>query len=370
MMNNIIQLKNVTKTYSGGVTAVDDLSLDVREGEFVTFLGPSGCGKTTIIRLIAGFEIPNQGQIFLAGEDVTERPPYERQVNTVFQDYALFPHMSISENVGYGLRVGGMPRAQIKPAVEEALATVGLEDKADSRPAVLSGGQKQRVALARAMVRKPKVLLLDEPLSALDAKLRAAMQVELKHLHEKLGITFVFVTHDQTEALVMSDRVVVMEKGKIIQSGSPSDLYDHPATPYVADFIGNSNKLYGRVVSADAEQVTMQVGSNLIQSTPGHSQYIPGEEVLATVRPEKVRILAEGEDPRDFAVIRGIVREVLFHGSSCRLEVDIGQEQLFDVDVQLEMALATSGVRGPGSEIELAINPAMVSIFPLAEDNV
>ncbi|MFT5506205.1 MAG: ABC-type Fe3+/spermidine/putrescine transport system ATPase subunit, partial [Gammaproteobacteria bacterium] len=164
-MSNIIQIRNVTKTYSGNVTAVDNLSLEVKEGEFVTFLGPSGCGKTTILRMIAGFEIPTAGQIFLAGEDVTERPPYERQVNTVFQDYALFPHMNIRENVGYGLRVTGMPKAEIKPAVDEALTTVGLMDKADSRPGNLSGGQKQRVALARAMVRKPKVLLLDEPLS-------------------------------------------------------------------------------------------------------------------------------------------------------------------------------------------------------------
>ncbi len=369
-MNDIIQIRNVTKTYPGNVTAVDDLSLSVREGEFVTLLGPSGCGKTTTLRMVAGFELPTSGQIFLAGEDVTDRPPYERQVNTVFQDYALFPHMNISENVGYGLRVAGMAKADIKPAVDAALATVGLMDKAAVRPGNLSGGQKQRVALARALVRKPKVLLLDEPLSALDAKLREAMQVELKHLHEQLGITFIFVTHDQKEALVMSDRVIVMEHGRIVQSGTPSDLYDHPVKPYVADFIGNSNKLYGKIVSADAGQVTLQVGANSVQSTPGQTRYAPGDEVLATVRPEKVRLLADGEDTGNFSVIPGTVREVLFHGSSCRLEVDIGEGQLFDVDVQLERALHTSGIHGSGASVNLAINPDMVSVFPIAEDNV
>jgi len=369
-MNDIIQIKNVTKTFPGNVIAVDDLSLTVREGEFVTLLGPSGCGKTTILRMIAGFEIPSSGQIFLAGKDVTDHPPYERQVNTVFQDYALFPHMNIRENVGYGLRVGGMPKADIKPAVEEALATVGLIDKADAQPGNLSGGQKQRVALARAMIRKPKVLLLDEPLSALDAKLREAMQVELKHLHEQLGITFLFVTHDQKEALVMSDRVVVMEAGKIVQSGTPTELYDHPVKPYVADFIGNSNKLYGVIISADATQITLRVGDYTIVSTPGQTRYSPGDDVLATVRPEKVRLLANGDNKDDFSIIPGIVREVLFHGSSYRLEVDIGQRQLFDVDIQPGLAPNATDAWGSGISVYLAINPAMVSVFPIDEDNL
>jgi len=369
-MNDIIQIKNVTKTYPGNVTAVDDLSLSVKEGEFVTFLGPSGCGKTTTLRMIAGFEIPTHGQIFLAGEDVTDRPPYERQVNTVFQDYALFPHMSISENVGYGLKVAGVPKEDIGHAVYEALSTVGLTEKADARPGNLSGGQKQRVALARALVRKPKVLLLDEPLSALDAKLREAMQVELKHLHEQLGITFVFVTHDQKEALVMSDRVVVMERGKIVQSGTPSELYDHPVKPYVADFIGNSNKLYGTIVSSDASQVTVQVGDSTVQSMPGQTRYSSGDDVLATIRPEKVRLLADGDDVGNCSVLPGTVREVLFHGSSYRLEVDVGADRLFDVDVQLELALNASDICGPGDVVRLAINPDMVSVFPIEEDNV
>ncbi|NQV43792.1 MAG: ABC transporter ATP-binding protein [Rhodospirillales bacterium] len=368
-MNDIIQIKSVTKTYPGNIIAVDDLSLNVKEGEFVTLLGPSGCGKTTTLRMIAGFELPDQGQIFLAGEDVTDYPPYERQVNTVFQDYALFPHMNIRENVGYGLRVAGMPKTEIAAAVEEALSTVGLLDKSEARPGNLSGGQKQRVALARALVRKPKVLLLDEPLSALDAKLREAMQVELKHLHEQLGITFVFVTHDQKEALVMSDRVIVMEHGKIVQSGTPSELYEHPVKPYVADFIGNSNKLYGKIVSADAGQVTMQVGNSTLQSTPGQTRFTAGDDVLATVRPEKVRLLAEGEVAENFSIIPGTVREILFHGSSCRLEVEIGESKLFDVDIQLDRAMNTSGIHNVGSAVNLAIHPEMVSVFHVDEDN-
>lgn len=369
-MSDIIQIKNVTKTYPGDILAVDDLSLFVKEGEFVTLLGPSGCGKTTTLRMIAGFELPTSGQIFLAGNDVTDLPPYERQVNTVFQDYALFPHMNISENVGYGLRVAGMPKENISSAVEEALTTVGLLDKADARPGNLSGGQKQRVALARALVRKPKVLLLDEPLSALDAKLREAMQVELKHLHEQLGITFVFVTHDQKEALVMSDRVVVMERGKIVQSGTPSELYDHPVRPYVADFIGNSNKLYGKIVSSDTTQVTVQVGASTIRSTPGQSRFSPGDDVIATVRPEKVRLLGDDEDAGTCSIIAGNAREVLFHGSSYRLEVEIGQDRLFDVDVQLALAMGTTEIPSSGSSVQLAINPDMVSVFPIDEDNV
>jgi ABC-type Fe3+/spermidine/putrescine transport system ATPase subunit len=249
------------------VVAVDDLSLEVGEGEFVTLLGPSGCGKTTTLRMIAGFETPTKGRIYLAGEDVTELPPYRRQVNTVFQDYALFPHMTIRDNVGYGLRVSGVPKSEIAPRVAEALTTVGLLEKAEARPGNLSGGQKQRVALARALVRNPKVLLLDEPLSALDAKLREAMQVELKHLHQRLGLTFVFVTHDQTEALVMSDRVVVMDRGKIVQSGAPTELYDDPATPYVANFIGTSNMIRGEVAHANGELTAVRFAGGELHAT-------------------------------------------------------------------------------------------------------
>ena len=271
-----------------------------------------------MLRMIAGFEIPTAGKIYLSGEDVTEFPPYERRVNTVFQDYALFPHMNIQENVGYGLRVSGVPKSEIGPAVAQALAMVGLQDKADSRPSNLSGGQKQRVALARAMVRKPKVLLLDEPLSALDANLREAMQVELKHLHQQSGITFVFVTHDQKEALVMSDRVVVMDAGRIAQSGTPQELYDQPASPYIANFIGSSNKLYGTVLAINGEQLDLDLKGMRLQGNAGGRQFRPGDRVIAIVRPEKVQLESAAGQVASLLEneVRGKIREVLYHGSS------------------------------------------------------
>jgi putative spermidine/putrescine transport system ATP-binding protein/spermidine/putrescine transport system ATP-binding protein len=286
----------------------------------------------------------------------------------VFQDYALFPHMSIRDNVGYGLRVTGTPKASIGPVVEEALSMVGLLDKAEARPANLSGGQKQRVALARALVRKPKVLLLDEPLSALDAKLREAMQVELKHLHQKLGITFIFVTHDQKEALVMSDRVVVMNRGKIVQQGRPAELYDHPASPYVADFIGNSNILYGHATTVNGEYVSMMVGQNRVKGIASAPGFKIGDKVVATVRPEKVRIHRNGDLPKNYFCLQGTVRDVLFHGSVYRIEVDTGDGNLFGVDVQLAMALHASDIPEPGAGIILAINPDAVSVFPLDQE--
>ena len=361
-MGGIIEIANLTKTYRGGVVAVDDLSLEVGEGEFVTLLGPSGCGKTTTLRMIAGFETPTVGRIFLAGEDVTELPPYRRQVNTVFQDYALFPHMTIRDNVGYGLRVSGVPKAEIAPRVADALTTVGLLEKADARPGNLSGGQKQRVALARALVREPKVLLLDEPLSALDAKLREAMQVELKHLHQKLGLTFVFVTHDQTEALVMSDRVVVMDRGKIVQSGAPAELYDHPATPYVANFIGTSNMIRGEVAHANGKLTSVRFAGGELRAAGG--PFGVGQKVVAAVRPEKVQLHGQGEVPAGHAVIQGTVIDSLFHGKAFRLEVDIRQAAPFLVDIQLTTGAKLARVPAAGATVGLVVDPETVSLFP------
>ena len=366
-MSEIIQLRNITKTYPGGVVAVDDLTFGIDEGEFVTFVGPSGCGKTTTLRTIGGFETPERGQVFLAGEDVTQLPPYRRQVNMVFQDYALFPHMTIRENVGYGLRVGGMPRAEIGPRVDEALGTVDLMDKIDARPSTLSGGQKQRVALARALVREPKVLLLDEPLSALDAKLREAMQVELKHLHERLGLTFVYVTHDQTEALVMSDRVVVMDQGRIVQAGTPTELYNRPATPYVANFIGTSNQIVGEVVESSASRVAVRFKGGEI-SGPGPGP-VSGERAMVSVRPEKVFICGNGAAPPDgFSVVEGVLIDVLFRGDNYRLELDIGQEAPFLVDTQSLGVAGGSAAPTPGAPLSIAIDPETVSIFPLGDE--
>ena len=363
-MSAIIQINEVSKTYPGGIVAVDNLSLSVNEGEFVTFLGPSGCGKTTTLRMIAGFELPTSGRIMLAGEDVTDLPPYQRQVNTVFQDYALFPHMSISENVGYGLRVAGVPKPEIAGRVNDALARVGLLNKSDARPGNLSGGQKQRVALARALVRRPKVLLLDEPLSALDAKLREAMQVELKHLHKQLGITFVFVTHDQREALVMSDRVVVMNRGQISQAGTPAELYDRPLNPYVADFIGNSNKARGTVTEISGDHIAVDVNGRTVRGIDRSQTLTVGDKAMITVRPEKVRIVDPGNPPSGVSMLSGKVIDNLFHGSSCRIEIDVEGGTPFFVDVQLHQGVGDTAFVELGSEVGMALDPTTVSVFP------
>jgi putative spermidine/putrescine transport system ATP-binding protein len=296
-----VRLEGLTKAF-GKIRAVDDVDLDIAEGEFFSMLGPSGSGKTTVLRTIAGFEQPTRGQVRLAGRDVTRLAPFERDVNTVFQDYALFPHMSVRDNVAYGLRVRRVSRTERRDRAEEALATVRLPDMGDRRPSQLSGGQRQRVALARALVVKPKVLLLDEPLGALDLKLREEMQVELKGLQRQVGITFVFVTHDQQEALTMSDRIAVVNGGKIEQVGTPTEIYEHPATPFVAGFVGTSNLIGGEA----AENVLGRAG-------------------VYSVRPEKIRISAELDTPvnPDEDSAMGTVAEVIYAGSATRFVVDL-----------------------------------------------
>jgi putative spermidine/putrescine transport system ATP-binding protein len=300
-----VSLRGLTKRY-GPVTAVDGIDLDVREGELLTLLGPSGSGKTTTLRLVAGFELPTGGTVRLGGVDVTDRPPFERDVNTVFQDYALFPHMSVADNVGYGLRVRKVARAERRERVAAALAQVRLDDFGDRRPSQLSGGQRQRVALARALVNRPRVLLLDEPLGALDRQLRQEMQVELKAIQAAVGITFVVVTHDQEEALTMSDRIAVLRDGRIEQVGAPAEVYERPANPFVAGFVGTSNVLAGR---AAAELV--------------------GEPGTFTVRPEKIHLLeADAEAPPGHCQAAGTVRDVAYAGPVTRLTVtlDVGGE--------------------------------------------
>ncbi|HET6987897.1 MAG TPA: ABC transporter ATP-binding protein, partial [Kribbella sp.] len=267
-----VSLRGLRKTF-GDVTAVDGIDLDLAEGEFFSMLGPSGSGKTTVLRMIAGFEVPTAGRILLGGVDVTDKAPYARDVNTVFQDYALFPHMSVLQNVEYGLRVKGVDRRARRARAVEALETVRLEGYGERRPSQLSGGQRQRVALARALVNRPKVLLLDEPLGALDLKLRREMQLELKAMQRDVGITFVFVTHDQEEALTMSDRIAVFNGGRIEQLAAPAELYEHPASAFVAGFVGTSNLLEGEIAAT-----------------------ILGTTGLFTVRPEKIQL-----QPRDAA---------------------------------------------------------------------
>ena len=237
-MENIIELKHITKNFDDNFTAVDDFNLEVQRGEFVTFLGPSGCGKTTTLRMIAGFEMPTEGEILLNGKDISKLPPNKRPINTVFQRYALFPHLNIYDNIAFGLKLKKLPKAEIEKKVKKALEMVDLEGFEDRRVQTLSGGQQQRIAIARSLVNEPEILLLDEPLGALDLKMRKEMQLELKEMHERLGITFIYVTHDQEEALTMSDKIVVMSEGRIQQIGTPEDIYNEPKNAFVADFIG------------------------------------------------------------------------------------------------------------------------------------
>jgi putative spermidine/putrescine transport system ATP-binding protein len=295
-----VRLERVYKRF-GEVAAVDGVDLDIAQGEFFSMLGPSGSGKTTCLRMIAGFEVPSQGRILLQGQDVTQLAPYERDVNTVFQDYALFPHMTVADNVGYGLRVKKVPGAERRSRVAEALAMVRLESLGGRKPAQLSGGQRQRVALARALVNRPSVLLLDEPLGALDLKLRQAMQIELKTIQQEVGLTFVYVTHDQEEALTMSDRLAVMNHGSIEQVGSPADVYEHPATSFVAGFVGVSNTRSGEA----ARRAT-------------------GTDAPITIRPEKIHLLEAGAESRpDEVSLAGKVREVVYLGAVTRYVVDL-----------------------------------------------
>jgi putative spermidine/putrescine transport system ATP-binding protein len=317
-----VRLGGVRKTY-GDVVAVDHVDLDVRRGEFFTMLGPSGSGKTTCLRMIAGFERPDSGSVELAGEDVTGLPPAERDVNTVFQDYALFPHMSVAENVGYGLRVKRVARAQRAERVREALAMVRLEGYGDRRPGQLSGGQRQRVALARALVNRPRVLLLDEPLGALDLKLRQQLQVELKRIQEEVGITFVYVTHDQDEALSMSDRIAVMDAGRVLQVGTPHEVYDEPGSRFVAGFVGVSNLLELPVEAVDGGAATLRLGERDDVSAPA-GDLAAGATAIVTIRPERIG-LVEGEAASETGRCRahGRVSETLYAGPTTRFVVTL-----------------------------------------------
>ena len=287
--------------YFGEVKAVDDVSLDLLDGEFFTMLGPSGSGKTTCLRLIAGFDRPTTGKILLYGQDVSDLPPYERDVNTVFQDYALFPHMTVAENVSYGLMIKKVPKAERLAQAEDMLELVRLSGLGGRRPSQLSGGQRQRVALARALINHPRVLLLDEPLGALDLKLRQQMQIELKSIQERVGITFVYVTHDQEEALTMSDRLAVFNQGKIEQLGSPAEIYEHPATPFVAGFVGVSNLISGAL----AEKIT-------------------GSPRTFSIRPEKIRLAEASTSVNgDMLAVDGRVRDVIYLGLYTRYLVEL-----------------------------------------------
>ena len=362
-MANIVELEHLTKSF-GGVRAVNNISLQIKEGEFMTMLGPSGCGKTTNLRMIGGFEYPDRGRVYLDGQDVTDLAPYKRPVNMMFQDFALFPHMTVAQNIGYGLRIAGLTKSEVAKQVDEALATIELSHKAASRPAELSIGQQQRVALARALVRRPKVLLLDEPMSALDAKLRETMQVELKHLHKQIGLTFIMVTHDQTEARVMSDRVTIMDQGEIVQVGTPTELYDHPANPYIANFLGASNIFVATVREITAGAIVTDYGPNVIRTAAADKKPAGGSRVMLSIRPEKLRLLAtDATVPESVNRLGGVISEQFFHGDSVRLTLDIGGDTPLIINHQLNSSLGQDALPPAGQTVNVAVDPSSVTLF-------
>lgn len=314
MKGSDIAVSNVSKSF-GDFRALKDVSLEIRKGEFFSLLGPSGCGKTTLLRVIAGFEDPDSGKCLMDGTDMLGLPPDKRHCNTVFQSYALFPHLTVFENVAFPLRLRKMPNRLIKELVFKHLALVQLEGHADKKPAQLSGGQKQRVAIARALINEPSVLLLDEPLSALDAKLRQHMLMELDAIHDKVGITFIYVTHDQQEALSVSDRIAVMNAGEVLQVGTPQQIYENPASEFVARFIGETNLFTGPVLA--------RVGSlSLMEAEDAGPLYVDDEDyevevgdmIVATIRPEKIRISSEKPEAEHLNILRGVVEEPVYSG--------------------------------------------------------
>jgi len=326
----IVSIENVAKHF-GTVKAVDDVTFDIQQNEFFALLGPSGCGKTTLLRMIAGLEVPTGGAIVIDGQDMAATPPNHRPVNMVFQSYAVFPHMTVEENVAYGLKVTGTPRSEIGPRVTDALGMVQLAELAKRNPDQLSGGQRQRVALARALVKRPKVLLLDEPLSALDAKLREQMQLELSHLQQRVGITFIIVTHDQDEALSMADRIAVMNDGRVTQIAAPDTLYENPTTRFVADFIGKVNLLDGRVVGTEGERVAVEA-DRLGRITVPHEGDASGD-VSLVVRPEKIT-LANTEPDGDVIKSQGKVTDWAYYGDTSHMFVTMDSGLVMSAKVQ------------------------------------
>ena len=328
---NAIELRDVVKRFAE-VIAVDHVSLAIRDGEFFALLGPSGCGKTTTLRLIAGFEYPSSGTISIHGREMATIPPHRRPVNTVFQSYALFPHMTVAQNVAFGLEMQGVPRAEVGPRVQAALEQVRLGPLGERRPRQLSGGQQQRVALARALVNQPEVLLLDEPLGALDQKLRKELQLELKSLQRRVGITFIFVTHDQEEALTMADRIAVMSQGKVLQIGTPTEIYERPTCTFVADFIGETNFIDGKVIEHGADAATIETpdGLRLRGMTP--RPVTVGEQATLSIRPEKARLVTPSDARADHAFALPVrVELVSYIGSDTRITVRINERRTFDI---------------------------------------
>ena len=348
MADNIIELRHISKVYSdNGFKAVDDFNLEVKRGEFVTFLGPSGCGKTTTLRMIAGFEMPTSGEVLLNGEDISQLPANKRPINTVFQRYALFPHMNIYDNIAFGLKLKKLPKEEIRKKVKRVLDIVDLEGFENRKISTLSGGQQQRIAIARALVNEPEILMLDEPLGALDLKMRQEMQIELKHMHDELGITFIYVTHDQEEALTMSDKIVVLSEGRIQQIGTPEDIYNEPQNAFVADFIGESNIFKGIMTG---HMKVRFCGGEFI----GMDDVPEGTLVDVVVRPEDV-IITKPED----GIIEGEVVSVIFKGMHYEVTVESGK---------YEMVIRTTKCYSVGERIGMKLEPDGIHIM-LAEDH-
>ena len=348
MADNIIELRHISKVYSdNGFKAVDDFNLEVKRGEFVTFLGPSGCGKTTTLRMIAGFEMPTSGEILLNGEDISQLPANKRPINTVFQRYALFPHMNIYDNIAFGLKLKKLSKEEIRKKVKRVLDIVDLEGFENRKISTLSGGQQQRIAIARALVNEPEILMLDEPLGALDLKMRQEMQIELKHMHDELGITFIYVTHDQEEALTMSDKIVVLSEGRIQQIGTPEDIYNEPQNAFVADFIGESNIFKGIMTG---HMKVRFCGGEFI----GMDDVAEGTLVDVVVRPEDV-IITKPED----GIVEGEVVSVIFKGMHYEVTVESGK---------YEMVIRTTKCYSVGERIGMKLEPDGIHIM-LAEDH-
>jgi len=330
----LVQIREVSKHF-GGAVAVDRVSLEIMRGELFAILGASGCGKTTLLRMLAGFEQPTSGRILIDGVDMTDTPPYERPVNLMFQSYALFPHMTVAENVAYGLKKERVPAPQIAERVAEMLALVKLEALGSRKPDKLSGGQQQRVALARALVKRPKLLLLDEPLAALDKKLREHTQFELANLQYQLGTTFVVVTHDQDEAMVLASRIAVMAEGRIVQVGTPGEVYEFPTSRHVASFVGNINLIDGRVTAADSGRVSLRCDALNADLTVLCGDAVgAGEAISVAVRPEKITISRNPPDGKDRNVVKGIVRDLGYFGDMSLYRVKLQSGTVLQVSAQ------------------------------------
>ena len=359
MKQDFVSLKGITKVFGAGadeVVAVDSVDLEVREGELVTLLGPSGCGKTTTLRMIAGFELPTEGDMYVDGERINDVPPNRRPTTMVFQNYALFPHMKVRENIAYGLRINGIPRAEILTRTDEVMRLVGLQKLGDRSPAQLSGGQQQRVSLARSLVMEPKVLLLDEPLSNLDAKLRVATRLEIRRLQQRLGFTAVYVTHDQEEAMVLSDRVVIMDAGSIQQIGPPAEIYSHPVNRFVADFIGRVNFIDSHAqANASGGTVEVDLFGRTLPLTSVDRSFHKDERVLIVARPESIELAEKGR-----LRVPGVIREAVYLGNQMNYRIAVGdQEVTVDVpDPQLHLA------HEEGAEISISFNEQSLHVLP------